>query len=311
MQETTELSSPFIKPLRLIPGDTIGLVAPASPFEVGKEFDSGVEILSRLGFKVKIPPQILERDGYLAGEDPRRAATLHELFVDQEVKAIMAVRGGYGCLRLLPFLDKDLIRSHPKIVIGFSDITVLLTVLLKACRLVTFHGPALTTLSKTDEASLASFFEVLTNPSPFTFRSHDLQVLRPGSGRARGPLLGGNLTNLIHLLATPYELDWRNAILFIEDVGEAPYRLDRALTHLAAAGKLHGLAGLLLGSFANCGDVELTWKRVLELVGDYDFPVWANFPTGHEAGNYLLPLGVEAEMDGQDGSLRILEPCVL
>lgn len=268
----------------------------------------GLEFLHSLGFRAKIPPLIREQQDYLAGTDQERAYVLHQLFLDPEVAAIMAVRGGFGSLRILPLLDMDLIRQHPKIVVGFSDITVLLSAITGLCRMVTFHGPMLTTLAKCDADSRTALINALTGPEPIVYQLRGLEILR--SGMATGRLLGGNLTNLVHLIATPYEISWQDAILFLEDIGEAPYRLDRMLTHLAAAGRLAGLRGLILGSFTDCGDKERLWERALELIGDQGIPVWANFPAGHGTGNQVLPLGLEVEMDSNQGRLRFLSPGV-
>ncbi len=292
----------LIIPTRLERGDTIGLVAPAGPILKEEEFTAGVRLLQEMGFKVKFNRNITRRDNYLAGADQVRVVEFHDLWRDPEVKVVLAARGGYGSLRMLPHLDMNLIRKHPKIFVGFSDITVLLTAIYKKTGLVTFHGPMVSTLAKIDKLYLEAFFEILTGRQPENFKPKDLEILR--AGNAKGRLVGGNLTNLAHLVATPHELDWQGAVLFLEDVGEDTYRIDRMLTHLHAAGRLQHISGLILGHFTECGDQEKIWSRALELLADSSIPIWANFPCGHGPQNHILPLGIEAKMDSNAGKLH-------
>ena len=293
-----------INPPRLVRGDTIGLFAPSGPVRDQEAFAAGLGLLADMGFKVRHGNDIMRATGYLAGDDRRRAEEFHELWADPEVKALLAVRGGYGSIRLLPALDLDLIRQNPKIMAGFSDISVLLNVISGRTGLVTFHGPNLSSLARVDAPSMTRFFATLTHREPPALRPVGLEILR--SGQARGKLLGGNLASLVHLLGTPHETSWDDCLLFLEDVGEATYRLDRMLTQLHQAGRLQHIAGLILGGFKDCGDPELIWQRVLELLGPLDIPMWANFPVGHAASNHMLPLGLEAEMDSATGMLRFL-----
>jgi len=297
----------LIVPPRLERGDTIGLVAPAGPILKEEEFAAGVRLLQEMGFKVKFNRNITRRDNYLAGTDQERAAEFHDLWRDPEVKAVLAARGGYGSLRMLPHLDMELIRKHPKIFVGFSDITVLLSAILKNTGLITFHGPMLSTIAKCDPPYREAFFETLTGRQPESFKPKALEVLK--AGNAKGRLLGGNLTNLAHLVATPYELDWQSAVLFLEDVGEDTYRIDRMLTHLYEADRLQRIAGLILGHFTECGDQEKIWTRAIALLAGTAIPIWANFPCGHGPQNYILPLGIEAEMDSSAGRLRFGNAC--
>lgn len=306
MKETNDL----ILPPRLNRGDTIGLVAPAGPIVNEAGFTAGVRLLRETGFEVKFAPGLThQREAYLAGTDTRRINEFRDLWADPEVKALLAARGGYGSLRIVSSLDMDLMRSQPKILIGFSDVTVLITAILKHAGLVTFHGPTLSTLARSDRETAETFFNTITGRPPELIKADGLEVLVPG--QARGRLLGGNLTTLTSLMGTSYELPWEGAILFLEDVNEAPYRLDRTLTHLKEAGRLQGVAGVILGIFDECGDVELFWKRTIELFEDEHIPIWANFPVGHGQANRILPLGIEVEMDSGTGALRFLEPCIL
>lgn len=269
-------------------GDTIGLVAPAGSWNEDL-FKQGIGILADFGFKVKFPRDFAQNQGYLAGSDAFRTEVFHDMWRDPQVAAILAVRGGYGSLRILPRIDYNLIKTHPKPFIGFSDISALHSAILQKSGLITFHGPMLTTLGQSDRQSLSSFFHTLTHgscPPPLT---NTIEILKQGYGAGR--LAGGNLTTLNHLVATQYEVCWENKIVFLEDIGEAPYRIDRLLTHLVTAGRFHGVSGLLLGSFSKCGDIELIWQRVLELFQDEDFPIIANCPFGHDRENMMLPLG--------------------
>jgi muramoyltetrapeptide carboxypeptidase len=303
MNRTAEaILPPFLKK-----GDTIAIAAPAGPVHNEEEFARGLDILAGMGFKTQYRPDVLRRDGYLAGNDRLRLAELHDFWQDREVRAIMAARGGYGCLRLLPGLDWDLIRRQPKILIGFSDLTVLLCALEQQTGLVTFHGPMLTTLGRSDRESLESLGNLLLGRPQREIKTKKLEILQ--KGRARGRLLAGNLTCLSHLLGTPFEPDWQDRILVLEDIGEAPYRIDRLLTQLKIAGRLERIAGLVLGSFDQCGDdVEPIWNRATELLAKRNIPIWANFPSGHNSSNRILPLGITAEMDSAGGRLLLHYP---
>lgn len=298
-------STKLIRPPRLRLGDTIGLTAPAGPYRQEEDLQNGIAVLQEMGFRVKYSPAIHQRQGYLAGSDQGRAADLNQLWQDEEVKAILAVRGGYGSLRMLAGVELETVRQQPKALIGFSDITVLLTALYKKTGVITFHGPMLTTLASGDRESRNAFREMLTGEHPAAVTPAGLKILHPG--QARGVLLGGNLTSLVHLLATPYEAGWEGAIIFLEEVNESAYRIDRLLTHLHAAGRLAGVAGIILGDLALPEEeTQLVWRRVVELTGGR-IPVWGNFPAGHGPANRILPLGLPVSMDGERGQLRFLE----
>ncbi len=288
-------------------GDTIGLVAPAGSLISKDNFKSGVKILENKGFKVKFNRKLLNTKGYLAGSDQDRANEFNRLWADPEVKALVGARGGYGCLRMIDLVDMKQIRKTPKILIGFSDLTILLNAINKKTKLVTFHGPVVTTLSSIDEKSKTSFFKVLSGKTPNTIKPSNIKILK--NGKAKGVLLGGNLTTLVHMIGTPYEIPWNDTILFIEDVGESPYRLDRMLTHLDKAKRLQKLKGLILGTFTDDEKKERSvirktvYDRISELLADKNIPIWANFPTGHSRRNLTLPIGVLVRMDSDTGRL--------
>jgi muramoyltetrapeptide carboxypeptidase len=303
-----ETAKQIIIPPRLQPGDTIGLITPAGPVHDQEAVRAGINILEEAGFQVKLPVD-LEKKEYLAGSDKARAHQLTEAWHDPEVKAVLAMRGGYGAMRLLPYLDPAELADNPKILAGFSDITILLNEIQRRTGLVTYHTPVLTTLALSDAASQQSFLEMLTGPTK-TIQPPDLQILTGTT--AKGHLIGGNLASLSHLLGTPYEPVWRNGILFLEDVGEAPYQIDRMLTQLQASGRLAQLSGLILGTFSD-GDErekewsELIWTRAQELTGGR-IPLWGNFPVGHGKRNLTLPMGMTAVMDSARGNLEFLNP---
>jgi len=305
----TKKTRQTVLPPAIQQGDTLGLVAPAGPLISRKNFRDGIHILERKGFKLKYSPRLLNAKGYLSGSDQARADEFNSMWADPEIKAIVAARGGYGSLRMVDLIDMRLIRKHPKILVGFSDLTVLLTAIFKKTGLVTFHGPVVTTLASIDRKSLTAFFNVLSGNTPRSISPGRLQILKGGS--AKGLLLGGNLTTLVHMIATPHEFPWDRAILFIEDIGECPYRLDRLLTHLSRAGRLQKIKGIILGTFSDDERKEnrtmqkTVHTRVVELLKGTRIPVWANFPVGHSRRNLTIPIGMNAAMDSDSGSLLL------
>ena len=310
---TCEAPPALILPSPVYKGDTIGLVAPAGSIINQDNLDRGINFLKDAGYKLKFHRDFRNTEGYLAGSDQERADEFNSIWSDPEVKAVVAARGGYGSLRMLDMLDLEHIQKNPKILIGFSDLTVLLSAILKNTGLLTFHGPVVTTLAGIDEDSRNSFLDTLSGNLSKCIKPDRLIIVQPG--KAAGMLLGGNLTTLTHMLASPYEISWQGAILFIEDIGESPYRLDRLLTHLAKAQKLDDLSGLILGTFTEEDRTEspdlakCICDRVLELIGSRNIPIWADFPVGHGSRNLTLPLGARVEMDSATGTLNLLESC--
>lgn len=288
-----------IQPILLKKGATIGLAPLAGPFKE-ELYQQGITILHDHGFSVKIV-QSLTPKPYLAGTDHERLSVFHELWKDPEVDAILAIRGGYGTMRILADLDFELIRTHPKPLIGFSDISGLANVIQQKTGLTTFHGPNLTTLGQCDKESLHSFCHTLSRMVPFEIKQATIEILR--NGTAHGRLAGGNLTTISHLLGTPFELDFTDRILVLEDVAEPPYAVDRLLYQLHLAGKLDNLRGLILGQFSRCGAIEDIWQMVLDLIPNKQYPIWGNFPVGHDEQNLLWPIGGLASMDSGSGIL--------
>lgn len=300
------MEKPVIKPPAIRPGDTIGIAAPASPFDQ-KAFEAGVAVVESMGYQVKISDHLFRRHGYLAGSDTERAELLMKLFADESVKAIFCARGGFGSMKLLPLLDFEAIRAKPKILVGFSDITALLIAIFNNCRMVTFHGPLVTTLKKDNGKSCSALIGAISSSTPLLLKSSEPVVLSPG--QASGTLVGGNLTSLCHLVGTPYEPHLDGRLLFLEDQQEAPYRIDRMLSQLRLSGYLDGVAGVILGSFEACGSLEDVYAIVKEIFHTR-IPILGGFELGHGRHNLTVPIGLEAKMDTEDGSLRFAEPAV-
>ena len=316
---------PVLKPPRLEPGMTVGLIAPAGASGNAEEVRYANDVLRSLGYRVKEGAHVYARTQYLAGTDRQRAADVNAMFADPEVHAIFTLRGGYGTMRTLPYLDYELAARNPKIVIGYSDISGLLFGLHARTGLVGFHGPCAT--STFSEYTLAEYRKVVAGPQAGAVIAAPPRVDYPEGraerknrittfvgGRARGPLIGGNLSLLSPLIGTPYAPDFRGAILFLEDVNEAWYRIDRMLTHLLLAGKLQQLAGIVLGKFTkvpeegNSFNLEEITEQLLVPLG---IPTVRGLMIGHIEDKATVPLGIEAELDADAGTLTLLEPAVV
>lgn len=314
-----------IKPDHLNPGDTIGIVAPASAPPDPKAIDFSVQALERLGFKPKLSANARKRWGFLAGTDRERASDLMKMFADRKVKAILCVRGGYGSARLLPLLDYSAIRRNPKIFIGYSDITSLHCALLTQSNLISFHGPMLNSDFIKDDLpdfTLQSFLRTLTQPRAagsicHRYKRKTVSILR--RGMVSGQLIGGNISLLCTTLGTPFQPSFKNKILFFEDLDEVPYRFDRMLTHLLNAGVLQQVAGIAIGINANCEDPKAkTTKEYRQTMLDVfkerllplKVPIVAGLPFGHIPLNATLPIGVRVTLDAVKGDLLITEAAV-
>ena len=312
------------KPPRLRPGDTVGLVKPAGFLADEFDLQLALETITAMGLIPKPASHLLARYGYLAGTDEARAADLNAMYADDDVRAVFAVRGGWGSARILPHLDFDLIRANPKLLIGFSDITALHMAFAARAGFPTIHGPnaggAWGKLSWNAFKSLAfdGKTPVYRNPvakeDRLVQRDWRTQTIRPG--KAVGRLIGGNLTVLSALMGTPYLPAFDRAILFLEDVDEAEYRIDRMLTQLALAGVLRRVAGVIFGQCTNCRasgpsyggfTVSQVLRQHLEPLG---VPVYQGALIGHIDDQFSMPIGVRAEMDAAAGTIRILEPAV-
>jgi len=299
--QTTQLRIPAA----LKPGDTVGIVAPAGHFDKDK-LEKGIVVLKGMGFKVRVPDGLFEKEDYLAGPDAHRAELVNAFFRDRSVKAIVCARGGFGSIRTLSYIDFDSIQQHPKIFIGFSDISALLSVFTSKCNLVCFHGPMFTTLGESDQQSRASMVQALTSGKKLKLTPKNGSTLR--SGTAVGKVSGGNLTTLCHLVGTPFEPDFNGHILVLEDIDEARYRIDRMLIQMKLAGCFNGLAGLIIGSFENCGNIEGIYRIVERVFRGDDFPILAGYDIGHGRRNMTLPLGLRATLDADSHMLLYHSP---
>jgi len=308
----------IVRPPRLRPGDRVGLVSPAGPTFAEDDLVEMEAKVRGLGLVPVRGQHVLDVRGYLGGRDEERAADINRFFADPEIKALWPLRGGWGCARLLPYLDFERIATQPKVVVGFSDITALLSALFVRCGLVTFHGPVVS--SSFDAYSMGIFRSLLFRAERPTHRhqpDRPVETLTPGS--ASGWLYGGNLTVLCHLIGTPYvpaSLD--GAILVLEDVREEPYRVDRMLTHLALAGWFRGLRAVVFGDCRRCeppegmGPTSLTLRQVME---DHfvplGIPVWYGGNIGHIVEKYTFPLGISARVNASQGELHLELPAVI
>jgi muramoyltetrapeptide carboxypeptidase len=298
------------------PGDRVALVATASPFP-DDAFDAGVAELRRLGFEPVFDPGIFDRRGYVAGDAAARARSLMTAFEDPAVAAIIAARGGYGSVELLPFLSVDAIRRAPKLLVGYSDVTALLAFLTTGCGVAALHGPGVAAGLHAGQSGydVSTFVRALTSPEPIgALRAPDLEPLVEGD--AAGPLFGGNLTQLASSMGTPYAFEPPpRCVLFLEDVGERPYRIDRLFTQLTFAGVLDRACAVVLGEFPGCDepDGSATARGVAaDALRGFAGPVVWGLPAGHTAGPALtLPLGVRARVvAGPSPLVEILESAV-
>jgi muramoyltetrapeptide carboxypeptidase len=314
---------PLLRPRRLAVGGTVGLIAPANATFLSSELEIARETFEALGLRVRLGRHLLDRYGYLAGADEARAADVNAAFADPSIDAIFALRGGWGSARLLPRLDYDAIRRHPKILVGYSDVTALLLAIHARTGLVTFHGPVgvSTWTPFSVEHMAAVLFEadapLLANPvelrDGIVQVEHRIQTITPG--RARGRLVGGNLTVLTAILGSPYLPSWDGAILFLEDTGEQVYRVDRMLTQLALAGVLSRVAGVVFGRCTDCkpgdGYGALTLDEVLaDHVKTLRVPAFRGAMIGHIDQQFTVPVGAEAEIDADRGTIQLLQPAV-
>lgn len=309
----------IVKPKRLMKGDAVAVIAPSSGVE-DEAFEKAVRNLTDLGLKPLIGKNARNRNGFLAGTDKQRLEDLHHAFADKEIKAVWCIRGGYGASRLLPDLNFSLIRKNPKIFIGYSDITALHTAIHQQTGLVTFHGPV--AASTFSEYAKNHVVETLMNPSApdkievspdnAANESTLFKTTTIVGGKCRGRIIGGNLSLLAALAGTPFALrNMNRKILFIEDVNEQPYRIDRMLTQIRQTVDLHQLAGIALGIFQDCDPKDEGSPTVLDVakerLGDLGIPVVYGLSFGHIRDQFTLPVGIKAELDAEAATMTFLE----
>lgn len=322
---STKKETKTIKPKRLKKGDTIGLITPGSYID-DEGLEKAVKNIESLGFQVKLAENIRAERGFNAGTDAQRVADLHLMFNDKQVEGIWCARGGYGCSRLLPKIDYSLIKNNPKVLIGFSDITALLLAIYKATGLVGFHGPVgssdftdytkeyLTKVLIEPQEKLMISLSTENEELAKTDKIYQTATIR--GGKATGQLVGGNLSLLAPLAGTKYQPNIKGKLLFIEEIGEAPYRIDRMLTQLRQSYPLRDAAGIILGVFRGCemkiGSRSLSlMDTIKDRLNDLNIPVFYGAAMGHIADNMTLPIGVKAELDADSGALILLEKGVV
>lgn len=322
MMVTSRRAKPLaqrLRPPRLPPGATFGIAASSSPVLGPGTADRGVERLQAAGYHVRFLPHSRNRRGYVAGSAEGRVADLHAAFADRDIAAVLQLRGGYGAAQVLPLLDLDLLRAHPKPLIGMSDTTMLHVALVQA-GLVTFWGPTLTGIGQASDYTWRRFLRTLANPpsqDPVEPGPEDPRVRTLVPGVAEGDLVGGTTSLLAAGLGTPWQVRTEGRILLLEEVGEEPYRVDRMLTQLVQAGVLGGAAGIVIGQHVGISPkssfpgVTVGLEEILdEIVRPLDIPAVYGLPLGHGRHLATVPLGVPARLDADAGLLTILEPGV-
>jgi len=301
----------LIKPAKLKPGDTVAFSAPAGILYDRSDFEKMEKVMDEFGLNVQFGEFVRERFGYFSGTDYQRALDLNRFFVDSSVNAIVAVRGGWGCARILPHLDFERIRENPKIVCGFSDVTTLHLALLKKCGLVTFHGP--NGSSDWTEFTKMNFKQVLMKGEPTIHKSKSrVTTLTPGE--ASGSLIGGNLSIFTTSLGTFYQPDTSGAILFLEDISEPVYKIDRMMAHLKTAGLLDHLNGFIFGRCTDCPGPSrpgFSLKQILDhYIKPLGIPAVMGADIGHDPDNFTLPIGLQATLDAGKGEFWLAESAV-
>lgn len=305
----------MIRPKPLQKGDKVAIIAPASPSDKNL-IDKCIASLNELGLKVVIGESCLSEHGFLSGTDDIRANDINCMFADKNIKGIFALRGGYGCARLLDLIDFKLIKKNPKIFIGYSDITALHIAINQKSKLITYHGPMISTelIKGLDEYSAEYYkkfifehekIEDLLNPE-----GNSLEIIN--NGIASGELIGGNLSLICSSLGTKYEINTKNKILFLEEVDEVPYKVDRMLTHLKQSGKLKEANGIILGAFTNCiapnNKKSLSLQEVFnDIILPLKKPTISNLACGHCLPTLTLPLGEKVLLDANNKKIKILK----
>jgi muramoyltetrapeptide carboxypeptidase len=294
------------KPGRLRAGGRVGVIAPAGCVE-RSTLEAGIEAIRAEGLEVELSPNLFASHGYLAGKAEERARDLEEFFRRRDIDAIFCARGGFGSVQLLPYLHRE-ISGYPKIFLGYSDVTILLNWLRQCCGMITFHAPmvAMDLARGLTETSKTYFWPVLSGQMT-AWKVALGEIIRPG--KAQSEIMGGCLSILVTTLGTPYEIDTRGKLLFMEDIGEKPYKIERMLTHLKMAGKLDAVAGVLLGDFTQCeGDSSRGIREiVIDMFSNAPYPVVMGVKAGHGVENIALPFGVRMLLDGDSAKLEMLE----
>lgn len=306
----------MIKSKVLKKGSSIGLVAPSSPVTVDNGLERSIEVLKRQGFQVVVGDSCSQSYGYLSGSDEVRAADINKMFQDKSIDGIFCLKGGYGTPRILDLLNYEEIKKNPKVFIGYSDITAIHVALNKICKLITFHGPmaASDMIGEFDNFSMESYFKAITIAEPLGELSNPpgMDIKCMVKGKATGQVIGGNLSLLAATIGTPYEIDAKGKILFIEEISEATYRVDRMLTQLRLSGKLQECEGIIIGNFRDClpesEDFDLTLEEVFhDIILPLQKPTIFNFMAGHCTPKITVPMGVEGILDADCCKFTLIE----
>lgn len=305
----------MIKPPKLKPGATIGIVSPS--YHIDEDiYKRTAQIFTERGFNIAEGQSIKLSDNLYSGTPKQRAQDIMNMFINPKIDAIICARGGYGANRVLPLLDYEVIKQNPKIFMGYSDITSFLTSFTQKTGLVTFHGPMLVTYKNGFiEYNFSYFLKTLTGDSPITILPpKDLRPRILKNGTAKGPLWGGNLCLLLNRLGTPDQLNTDDTILFIEDIGEQHYRFDRMMVQMRNAGMFDNINGLIFGELVDMEDTDPSFGKttdeiIMDVCSDLDIPIITNFPCGHGKYQATLPISIPVKLDAKTGSssLTILE----
>ncbi len=319
--KTASFDPTTLQPKAIQKGDLLGLISPSAATADRMQFTYAKEALEALGFKVKLGENLKNRRGHLAGTDEERAADLNAMFADSEVKGIICIRGGSGAARILPLINYELIKQNPKPLMGYSDITALHCAIQSQTGLITFHGPNGT--GSWNSFNVKQFDQIFFEKAKVTFKnemgkgddlvvkSNRIQTLKPGF--SEGKILGGNLTVLTSLSGSPYYPDFTDAILFIEDVGEDPYKMDRMMSTLRLNGTLGKIKGFIFGQCSDCepgsGYGSLSLDQVLD---DYilplNIPAYTGAMIGHLSKQFIIPVGSRVKMNASAGTFELLDP---
>jgi len=283
----------------LKPGDRLGICAPSARFDKDK-LKQGIQVLENLGFKVIVPEEIFQKKRYLAGEDLLRAEVINRLFSDPDIDGIICARGGFGAMRVLEYINWSTVRQHPKPFIGFSDNCAILLSIIRETGNPVIHGPNVVSFASAPKKTIDSFYHTLTGSFD---KIEVIQGTIIRSGKCAGILKGGNIATVSHLLGTRYQPDFENAILFLEDIGEPAYKIDRMLTQMKMAGLFEGIRGVITGSFENCDNDAYIEEILFEIFKQNHVPVLSGLDSGHGKINLSLCMGLEIEMDTKTSSI--------
>ena len=314
--DATIIPKSILKPQRLKAGDTVAITSPAGAVWDEKQVNTFTDILKNFGFNIIHGETLKQKYGYFAGSDELRANELNEFFANKKVKGVFSMKGGWGCARLLDKLNYETIEKNPKVLIGFSDITTLLNVIYTKTGLITFHGPVGN--SGWNDFTSSSFKSVIMKGElssfPLSPKPEDSMCVI-NKGEASGEIVGGNLSVLSGLLGSTYLPDWKGKILFLEEVKEEPYRIDKMLTQLKLNGVLNQLSGIIFGKFSKCEAEEplkaFTFMEVLEQhIKPLGIPAFYGAAIGHTENKITIPIGIKVKMDAEKGSIKLMESAV-